>query len=102
MTLIYFRLLLSVGVDMTSRDVRLVVEADEELVIGRVSRKTHLELPPFITIGSARMDESHGYDLIDVLLDMNAAEKWFFRLLRDNLDYRTNEVVIPQNRTQSP
>jgi len=69
----------------------LLVKSDENLIITSEKKKTRKKLPPFFMGGVERMitvngkQIKKGYPLQDTLLDFNAAERWFFKILKENI-----------------
>ena len=96
---------------MSHNTATIVAREDEEIII-RTKKKDKSSDDdqkyslPYKMVGDFRMSQGvqKGYGFIDVLLTMSTPEQWFFKLLKDHLDYRNNIATIPSqsfNKTQT-
>lgn len=70
-------------------------DSSEELIISS-KQKSKSNLPPFQMVGRKYIkgNKTMGYDYTGVLLSLNKEEQWFYTLIRQHINFRTNEAII--------
>lgn len=80
------------------REEILFVHPDENLIITSEQKKPNTKLPPFFLGGrGGYMNGKKGYPLVDTLIELSQQEQWFFKLIRENIDYKTNVAIVRNN-----
>jgi hypothetical protein len=72
----------------------LTVHTEDEITITSKKKKPKLYIPFQIIGRTGKMKAKESYPLLDVMSEFSSQEHWFFKLLRDNLNYKTSQAVI--------